>query len=331
MSAIFACQTAALCMLFAAATATLPTAEGEPAERPSPLQGSPAMGSVLAPPVMASGALGGGPRFGGDSRAPSWLSSDGDQAQLTRVAKQVTGLPTTEELDPGPVAEDGTSDANADAQEEGSTESDAMTTMFGASESEADGADEPAPTLADTDDDREQDEPETTEADTAEAVKKITAYKQSVAEFDYATGSWLPARDQASQGWQSELQVPQQLIDCNCDGRVPGRACRVWRSYVKPTDPSVDQKCVACVKEPCIDYETVEEMQQAVVYRCFETEEPFVQEGCESGEWFHKKGTKRLRKLYPCKVKVPIKYQKPVVSYRDVWYYIQCDSAEQSY
>lgn len=318
MTLASACQTALLCLMAGAVTTALPTAEGEPAERPSPLQSSPAMGSVVPQTVLANQALGEGPQFGATG-IPSWLTQTSTSSAEGEEEKIRVNKPVTEEVDPGP------------EEDRADEDSDAITEMFGSDE------DTRTPTLADerdrTDASGEGKSGDETDeaADISEAAKKITAYKQPVADYDYATGSWLPARDQAASGWMRELAVPQQLIDCTCNGRVPGRACRIWRSYVKPTDPSVDQNCVACVKEPCMDYETVEEVQEAVVYRCFENEEPFEQEGCESGEWFHKKGTKRIRKLYPCKVKVPIKYQKPVVTYRDVWYYIQCDSAERSY
>jgi len=150
------------------------------------------------------------------------------------------------------------------------------------------------------------------------------ASPEPVATYDTRTGTWLPDCNSQPGGWQRELEIPPHLIDCSCDGATRA-GCRIWRSFVKPTDPSVDQKCVACVKEPCLSYETVDETLRAVVHRCFETSEPFKHHGCEAGAWFEAKGTKRVRKLHPCEVKVPVRYQKPVITYRDVYYYIQCD------
>ena len=157
-----------------------------------------------------------------------------------------------------------------------------------------------------------------------EVVATPASAAQPVATYDTRTGTWLPDCDSQPGGWQPELEIPANLIDCSCDGATRS-GCRIWRSFVKPTDPAVDQKCVACVKEPCLSYEPVEETLRAVVYRCFETSEPFKHHGCEAGSWFEAKGTKRIRKLQPCEVKVPIKYRKPVITYRNVYYYIQCD------
>lgn len=154
-------------------------------------------------------------------------------------------------------------------------------------------------------------------------AKRVTV-AQPVATYDTRTGTWLPdASDQAS-GWLPELEVPSNLIDCTCDGQLPGPRCRVWRSFVKPSDPSLNPRCVVCVKEPYLDYETVEEELHVVLQRCFETSEPFKHKGCEGGHWYEAKGTTKLRKLHSCEAKAPVKYLKPVVRYRDVYYYIQC-------
>ncbi|MEM8865286.1 MAG: hypothetical protein AAGF31_07020 [Planctomycetota bacterium] len=151
---------------------------------------------------------------------------------------------------------------------------------------------------------------------------------QPVGSYDGQTHTWLPNCNLQSSGWMQELEVPAGLIDCTCNGKAPGPRYRVWRSFVKPTDPSIDPRCVVCVKEPCLDYETVEEEYRVVIHRCFESTEPFKHTGCEGGHCYEAKGTTKLRKLHPCEAKVPVKYQKPVVRYRDVYYYIQCDCDE---
>lgn len=186
-------------------------------------------------------------------------------------------------------------------------------------------SDESADAASDSaNDEGDEDEDE----DAEEIATPVTAGygAQSVATYDTQTGGWLPDYNQTSTSWMRELEPPAGLIECTCDGVQPGPRVRVWRSLVKPTDPSIDQRCVACVKEPCLGYETVEEEYRAVLYRCFESTEPFKRGGCEAGQWFEETGDKRIRKLHPCEIKVPVKYQKPVVKYRDVYYYIRCDN-----
>ncbi|MEM6329810.1 MAG: hypothetical protein AAF790_06130, partial [Planctomycetota bacterium] len=162
------------------------------------------------------------------------------------------------------------------------------------------------------------------DADSAERVTAKYA-AQPVATYDQRTGGWLPSCDATSSAWMPEIEPPPAYINCACDGQAPGPRCRLWRSYAKPMDPTIDQRCVVCVKEPCIGYETVEVEERAVLYRCFESSEPFRRGGCEGGQCYEEKGSKRLRKLHPCEIRVPLKYERPVVKYRDVYYYIQCD------
>ena len=182
---------------------------------------------------------------------------------------------------------------------------------------------DPGPTLSD----ETVEPPQADQPGLSDEATEVTANyaAQPVATYDTRTGGWLPDCNATSSGWMPEIEPPAGLIDCTCDGQARGPRCRLWRSYVKPADPSVDQRCVVCVKEPCIGYETIEEEERAVIYRCFQSSEPFRRHGCEGGQWYEEKGAKRIRKLHPCEIKVPIKYQKPVVKYRDVYYYIQCD------
>lgn len=157
----------------------------------------------------------------------------------------------------------------------------------------------------------------------ASSAKRVTV-AQPIASYDSRSGTWLPDRADRVSGWLPEIEVPSQLIDCTCNGQIPGPRCRVWRSFVKPTDPSLDPRCVVCVKEPYLDYQTVTEDLHVVIHRCFETSEPFNHKRCEGGQCLEAKGTTTLRKLHPCEAKVPVKYLKPIIRYRDVFYYIQC-------
>lgn len=164
----------------------------------------------------------------------------------------------------------------------------------------------------------------------ASSATDAGAATQAVATYDTTTGTWLPTKDEYTTGWMPELEIPPALIDCTCNGKLPGPRCRVWRSYAKPTDPSINQRCLVCVKEPYLAFDTVEEKLHVVINRCFETTEPFKHEGCEGGHWYQAKGSTKLRKLHPCDATVPVKYLKPVVRYRDVYYYIECDKSGAS-
>lgn len=148
---------------------------------------------------------------------------------------------------------------------------------------------------------------------------------QQVLGYNAANNPWLPVCTDQPQGWLPELPIPQQLLDCKCDGVSPGRPCRIWRSLQKPTHASVDKECVVCVKEPCLGYKKECYEVEAVVQKCFEHDEPFCDEACEEGRWIQKKGTKVVRQLHPCKAKVKLFYWKPVVEYRDVYYYISSE------
>lgn len=140
----------------------------------------------------------------------------------------------------------------------------------------------------------------------------------------YSGATWLPDASLQAGGWMREIDVPPGLIDCTCGGQLPGPRCAVWRSLNKPTDPRIDPRCVVCVKEPYLDYETVTEEHRVIIHRCFESSEPFKHRGCEAGHCYEAKGTTTLRKLHTCEAKVPVKYLKPVVRHRDVYYYIPC-------
>lgn len=136
---------------------------------------------------------------------------------------------------------------------------------------------------------------------------------------------WLPICDQDIPGWQPELPIPLACLDCECDGKLPGEACTLWRSFQKPTHPSIDQQCVVCVKEPCLGYEKAHYTVDAVVQKCFEHQECFRDKECADGRCIEKEGTKTVKQLHPCKAKVKLMYWKPIVKYRDVYYYINCE------
>jgi hypothetical protein len=137
---------------------------------------------------------------------------------------------------------------------------------------------------------------------------------------------WLPLCDDAPSGWLPELAIPPGCLDCTCDGKLPGKPCQVWRSFQRPTHPSIDPDCVACVKEPCLGYEKVHYTTEAVVQKCFVSEAPFKDKECADGRCIEKSGTKIVKQLHPCKTQVKLFYWKPIVEYRDVYYYISCEA-----
>lgn len=149
-----------------------------------------------------------------------------------------------------------------------------------------------------------------------------TGTQSQLLDFNGQFNPWIPYGPQTQRGRMAELPIPPQFLNCRCKGATPGAPCRVYRYFEKPTD--VDEKCLVCVKEPYLDCQPVEEKTEAVVYKCFETSEPFTDEGCEAGKWYKSSGSKQIRQLYPCNVAVVLRYKKPIVRYRDVWYYIDC-------
>lgn len=180
-----------------------------------------------------------------------------------------------------------------------------------------------APDRAETDDAAAEElaAPDAERASQTTARQEVTVLQPTGA---YAGATWLPDANLQAGGWMREIDVPPGLIDCTCEGQLPGPRRPVWRSLNKPTSPQIDPRCVVCVKEPYLDYETVTEEHRVVIHRCFESSEPFKHRGCEAGHCYEAKGTTTLRKLHTCEAKVPVKYLKPVVRYRDVYYYIPC-------
>lgn len=148
-------------------------------------------------------------------------------------------------------------------------------------------------------------------------------------QYNSIENPWLPVEGSEPQGWLAELQVPENLLNCKCDGKVPGECCRVWRSFQKPTHPSIDQECVSCVKEPYLSYTKVHYTVDAVVEKCFESKQPFCDKGCEDGRCIERRGTKTVRQLQPCTASVKLFYWKPIVKYRDVYYYINCEPCHE--
>lgn len=149
-------------------------------------------------------------------------------------------------------------------------------------------------------------------------------------EYNAMQNPWLPVRGEEPFGWLEELAVPPGCLDCTCDGKSPGEACRVWRSFQKPTHPAIDQDCVVCVKEPVLGYVKEHYTTDAVVQKCFVSEKCFTDKECADGRCIETRGTKTVKQLHPCKARVKLFYWKPVVEYRDVYYYINCEPCNEA-
>lgn len=193
---------------------------------------------------------------------------------------------------------------------------------------------DPGPTLADPSPstrpgrqpEADADQPEELAVpDSAAATDPDPAEASRLVQYNASQNPWLPTCDEELPGWLPELPVPPQCLDCKCDGATPGKACQVWRSFQKPTHPSIDQDCVVCVKEPCLGYEKVHHTVDAVVQKCFESQEKFCDRECADGRCIEKEGMKTVKQLHPCTAKVKLFYWKPVIKYRDVYYYINCE------
>lgn len=140
---------------------------------------------------------------------------------------------------------------------------------------------------------------------------------------------WLPIGGEEPEGWMPELPIPPACLDCKCNGKLPGKPCQVWRSFQRPTHPSIDQECVICVKEPCLGYKKVHDTTEAVVQKCFISEQDYTDKECSDGRCIETRGTKIVKQLSPCKTQVKLFYWKPVVEYRDVYYYINCEPCNE--
>ena len=51
---------------------------------------------------------------------------------------------------------------------------------------------------------------------------------------------------------------------------------------------------------------------------------------CADGRCIETRGTKTVKQLHPCKARVKLFYWKPVVEYRDVYYYINCEPCNEA-
>ncbi len=181
-----------------------------------------------------------------------------------------------------------------------------------------------------TDDDRGgANLPEELTAPQGAAAQPTQEEASRLVEYNSIENPWLPLGDDAPSGWLPELPIPPGCLDCTCDGKLPGKPCQLWRSFQRPTHPSIDQDCVACVKEPCLGYEKVHYTTEAVVQKCFVSEAPFKDKECADGRCIEKQGTKTVKQLHPCKTQVKLYYWKPIVEYRDVYYYISCEACSE--
>ncbi|TWT85195.1 hypothetical protein Pla123a_00010 [Posidoniimonas polymericola] len=166
--------------------------------------------------------------------------------------------------------------------------------------------------------------------DLAPAVEPTEEEASRLVEYNAVENPWLPIRGQEPIGWLEELAVPPGCLDCTCDGKTPGEACKVWRSFQKPTHPDIAQDCVVCVKEPVLGYVKEHYTTDAVVQKCFVSEKEFTDKQCADGRCIETRGTKIVKQLHPCKAKVKLFYWKPVVEYRDVYYYINCEPCNEA-
>ncbi|TWT32262.1 hypothetical protein KOR34_40240 [Posidoniimonas corsicana] len=168
------------------------------------------------------------------------------------------------------------------------------------------------------------------DSDLPSAAEPTEEEASRLVQYNSIQNPWLPLCDDEPHGWIEELAVPPSCLDCTCHGKSPGEACKVWRSFQKPTHPDIDQDCVVCVKEPCLGYVKEHYTTDAVVQKCFVSEKCFTDKECADGRCIETRGTKTVKQLYPCKAKVKLYYLKPVVQYRDVYYYINCEPCNES-